>query len=36
MYPICSPEMEGSDLLPHLPESVGINFISAGRSGFRL
>ena len=29
---LCSPEMEGSDLLPHLPESVGINFISAGIS----
>ena len=31
---LCSPEMEGSDLLPHLPESVGINFISAGSSVF--
>ena len=31
---LCSPEMEGSDLLPHLPESVGINFISTGRSVF--
>ena len=31
---LCSTEMEGSDLLPHLPESVGINFISAGRSVF--
>ena len=27
---LCATVMEGSDLLPHLPHSYGINFISAG------